>query len=167
MAVLSCSFLNFIQRTLVRKFSKNSNILTIPSKYSRIFPLKHPDKPTLYPAVLAVDIATDVALQRNFDEDSSLDLAQRIDDLYRLILENDECLPDNIDNLGELISKSLLMIDIAYACWTNDEPIVPLDEEVLLGFVVRMKLNPEHCKNMIDFTRMRLEMHGKLVALKT
>ena len=129
--------------------------------------MKNPDKPTLYPAVLAVDVATDVALQRNFDEDSSLDLAQRIVDLYRLILEDDECLPDNIDNLSELISKALLMIDIAYACWTNDEPIVPLDEEVLLGFVVRMKLNPEHCKNALDFTRMRLKMHGRLVALKT
>lgn len=164
---MSCSFLNFIQRTLVRKFIKNSHSLNIALKHSHIFPLKNPDKPTLYPAVLAVDIATDVALQRNFDEDSSLDLAQRIDDLYRLILEDNECLPDNIENLGELISRSLLMIDIAYACWTNDEPIVPLDEGVLLGFVVRMKLNPEHCKNMLDFTRMRLEMHGKLVALKT
>jgi hypothetical protein len=141
--------------------------LTIALKYLHIYPLKNPDKPTLHPAVLAVDIATDVALQRNFDEDSSLDLAQRIDDLYRLILEDDEYLPDNIDNLGELISKSLLMIDIAYACWTNDEPIVPLDEEVLLGFVVRMKLNPEHCKNTLKFTRMRLKMHGKLVAPKT
>jgi len=140
---------------------------TACQEYLNIHPMKNTDKPTLYQAVLAVDIATDVALQRDFDEDSSLDLAQRIDDLYNLILEDDECLPDKIDNLGESISKSLLMIDIAYACWTNDEPIVPLDEEALLGFVVRMKLNPEHCKNTIDFTRTRLKMHGKLVALKT
>ena len=129
--------------------------------------MKTPDRETLVPTIRAVDIAIDVALQRDFDEDSSLELVQRLDELFQLILEDDGSLPIGIDDLDELISKAFVMVDIAYACWTNDEPVVPLPEEVILAFVARMRLNPKHCKTTLDFTRMRLKQHGRLVALKT
>jgi hypothetical protein len=129
--------------------------------------VKTPDRETLVPAVRAVDIAIDVALQRNFDEDSSLELTLRLDELFRLILEDGESLPVGIDDQDVLISKAFVMVDIAYACWTNDEPVVPLPQEVILAFKARMSLNPKHCKTTLDFTRMRLKQHGRLLSVES
>ena len=129
--------------------------------------MKTLDKETIYPLILAVDLATDVALQNNFDEDSALDLTLRLDELYVIILEEGEGLPVDIEDENALTSKALVMADIAYACWINDEPEVPLPEEVILNFIARMRLNPEHCKTTLDVARMRLKQHGRLLSVET
>jgi len=129
--------------------------------------MKTPDRKSLVPAVLAVDIAIDAALQKNFDEDSSLKLTLRLDELFGLILEDEESLPVGIDNKDGQISKAFVMVDIAYACWMNDVPVVPLPPEVVLAFVARMRLNPEHCKTTLDLARMRLKQHHRLLSIET
>lgn len=129
--------------------------------------MKTTSRDSLVPAVLAVDIATDTALQSNFDEDSSLELTLRLDELFSLILEEDEGLPVGIDDQDILIAKAFVMVDIAYVCWMNDEPDVSLPPEVILAFVARMRLNPKHCKTTLDFARMRLKQHGRLLSVES
>ena len=126
----------------------------------------NPDKESLEPRLLAVERAIDAAVRNNFGKKSSHQLARHLNELFALILEEGEDLPICIKDKDSLASKALVMVDIAYACWINDEPVVPLPEAAAVNHMARMRLNPEHCKFTLEIARLQLLKYKKFLSLE-
>lgn len=117
--------------------------------------------------MLAVERAIDEALGAEFDLDACGDLTDCLLALSGLVLEEDELLPVGIEDESSTLAKILVMYDVAYCCWRNDGAAVELPDDVLLNHIARMKLNPRHCKRVLDFTRMFLHKHNRLLSVES
>ena len=42
-----------------------------------------------------------------------------------------------------------MVYDIAFCCWRNDTSEVSIPEDAVINHIVRMKLNPKHCKEAL------------------
>jgi hypothetical protein len=129
--------------------------------------MKNPDKESLGEQLLATEKAIDAGLRNEFDTDSCDGLANCLVSLMDLIADEDEALPIGIEDDTTLAAKALIMIDVAYCCWRNDTAQVTLPDDVLLNHIARMKLNPKHCKTVLDYTRMFLNKYDRLLSVES
>ena len=129
--------------------------------------MKTPDKESLGQRLLATEKAIDAGLRNEFDMDSCEELANCLVSLTDLIADDDEGLPIGIDDETTLAAKALIMIDMAYCCWRNDDAEVSLPDDVLLNHIARMKLNPKHCKTVLDYTRIFLNKYDRLLSVES
>ena len=86
--------------------------------------------------------------------------------LWNLVFDEEETSPVVIEDDASSIAKVLVMTDVAYCCWMNDEPAVELPGEVILNHAARMRLNRQHRESVLAFTRMFLKKHGKLMSVE-
>jgi hypothetical protein len=129
--------------------------------------LKTPTKEALEVPMLQVERAIDSALKKDFDAKSCEHLADCLSELQLEIVDPDSDLPITISDDAALSSKVLVVIDIAYCCWRNDGSEVALDDDIILNHIARMKLNPSHCKQVLDLTRLFLRKHDRLLSVES
>lgn len=128
--------------------------------------MKRLDIESLKPRLLVVERTIDAAVRKNFSKKSCRELTLYLDELLGMILEKGEDLPVEIDDENALTSKAMIMIDIAFVCWMNDEPAIPLPDGAMLNHTMRMRFNPNHCKATLDLARLHLKKYGKLLSLE-
>lgn len=128
--------------------------------------MKTPNKELLESKMLAVERAVHTALRKNFDESSAGKLTRSLDELLCLVFEEGEELPIQIDRNNPSASKALIMADIAFACWLNDEPDTPMPEGLAANHAVRMRLNREHCKFTLEIARAILLEYERFLSLE-
>lgn len=133
----------------------------------RTLTMKAPDKESLEPRLLAAEKAIDAALRAEFDTESCEGLTYCLVSLMDLIIDDDEGLPISIGDETSLSAKALIMIDLAYCCWRNDGAEVTLPDDVLLNHIARMKINPNHCKIVLDYTRVFLNKYDRLLSVES
>lgn len=129
--------------------------------------MKTPDKVSIEQSMLNIERAIDVGLRTEFDLNSCEELANCLLSLTNLILDENEGLPVVIDDETTLSAKAVIMVDVAYCCWRNDSAEVTLPDDILLNHIARMKLNPKHCKTVLDYTRLFLNKYDRLLSVES
>lgn len=117
--------------------------------------------------MLDTERAIDAALKCDFDPASCEHLWGCLQALRHLIIDEACDLPIHLSEDAGLAGKALLMIDLAFCCWRNDGAAIPLPDDVLLNHIARMKLNSEHCKTVLDFTRLFLGKYDRLLSVES
>ena len=128
--------------------------------------MKTPNRESLELRMLDIERAIDAAVRRNFSKKSCHKLTLHLNELLGLILEEGEDMPVKIDDENAPTSKAMIMIDIAFVCWMNDEPAIPLPDDTIVNHTMRMRFNPGHCKFTLKLARMHLKKYGKLLSVE-
>jgi hypothetical protein len=126
--------------------------------------MKKPNKDLLTARMLAVEQALDKAVQVGFKRIAADQLAQSLSALRELVFEDGEEFPIFVEGEEDLRAKVLITHDVTYACWLNDEPEVPLPDDIYMSHAARMKMNYGHCYQVVEFARMFLGKHGRLMS---
>lgn len=117
--------------------------------------------------MLQTERMIDRALKCDFDHDACESLATCIFELQELLVEPGRDLPILIPDDSGLVSNILIAIDVAYCCWRNDGAVIELPGDVAMNHIARMKLNPQHCKAVLDFTRLFLRKYDRLLSVES
>jgi hypothetical protein len=121
---------------------------------------------TLREALLSAEKAIDLAMRDDFDSDSCIYLAVRLSALSDLVLTPGETLPITIKDSSDPISKILMMHDVAYCLWTNDQSEVELPDDVFFNHAYRMRMNQEHRENVLKSTQLFLQKYNKTMSVE-
>lgn len=128
---------------------------------------KAPTLEALKAPMLATERAIDMALKKNFGQADCEHLAACLDDLQSLLVEEGSELPIALPDDSGLVGRVLIMIDVALCCWRNDDSAIPPRADEVMNHIARMKLNPQHCKTVLDFTRMFLGKYDRLLSVES
>ena len=114
--------------------------------------------------MLAADLAFNTAMRGEFDLVPCQDLENCLLALANQVLDEDENLPIFIEDDTSPIAKVMMMLDVAFCCWMNDEPAVTLPPDVALNHAARMRLNDKHRRNTVALARIFIIKYGKLMS---